>query len=149
MPEINLTQAEADALLAMEKHRVDDSRWNFPDLGESIHIPLISANGRENFHLDISRGKINLFKGTYQNRSRQIVILARIDFGGQPHRNPDDVEIPSPHIHVYKEGYGDKWAIPLPYDIFFNIDDRWQLLKDFMQFCNIMEAPKIERGLFS
>jgi hypothetical protein len=149
MPEINLPQAEADALLAMEKHRIDDNRWNFPDPGESIHIPLISASGRENFHLDISRGKIDLSKGTYQNRSRQIVILARLDFGGQPHRNPDNVEIPCPHIHVYKEGFGDKWAIPLPYDIIINIDDRWQLLKDFMQFCNIVKPPKIERGLFS
>jgi hypothetical protein len=148
MPEINLTQAEADALLAMEKHRTDDNRLNFPDSGESMHIPLISANGRENFHLDISRGKINLSKGTYQNRSRQIVILARLDFGGQPHRNPDDVEIPSPHIHIYKEGYGDKWAIPLPYDILVTTDDIWQLLKDFMIFCNITKAPKIERGLF-
>jgi len=149
MPEINLTQVEADALLAMEKHRVDNIRWDFPDLGESIRIPLISANGRENFHLDISRGKINLFKGTYQNRSRQIVILARLDFGGQPHRNPDDIEIPSPHIHIYKEGYADKWAFILPYDIFINTDDRWQLLKDFMQFCNIIKAPRIERRLFS
>jgi hypothetical protein len=149
MPEINLTQAEADALLAMEKHRIDDNRWDFPDPGESIHIPLISANGRENFHLDIRRGKIDLSKGTYQNRSRQIVILARLDFGGPPHRNPDDIEVPSPHIHVYKEGYGDKWAIPLPYNILININDRWQLLKDFMQFCNIAKAPKIDRGLFS
>jgi hypothetical protein len=48
-----------------------------------------------------------------------------------------------------KEGYGDKWAIPLPYNILININDRWQLLKDFMQFCNIAKAPKIDRGLFS
>jgi hypothetical protein len=123
MPEINPTQAEADALLAMEKHRIDDSRWDFPDPGESMHIPLVSANGRENFHLDIRRGKIDLSKGTYQNRSRQIVILARLDFGGPPHRNPDDIEVPSPHIHVYKEGYGDKWAIPLPYSILINVND--------------------------
>jgi hypothetical protein len=149
MSEINLSQAEADALILMEKHRIDGQIWDYPDPGASIHIPLISANGKENFHLDMRRGKIDLAKGTYQNRSRQIIVLVRIDFGGQPHRNPDGQEITSPHIHIYKEGYGDKWAYPLPYEKFTDINDRWQMLKDFMQYCNITKTPKIERGLFS
>lgn len=148
MPEINLPQAEADALLAMEKHRIDDQHWNFPDPGWSINIPLISANGREKFLLDVSRSAINLLKGTYQNRVRQVVILVRLDFGGQPHQNPDGEEIPSPHLHIYREGYSDKWAFPIPED-FKNIDDRWQTLKDFMQYCNISKQPMINRGLFS
>jgi len=148
MPEINLPQADADALLAMEKHRIDDQYWNFPDPGWSINIPLISINGREKFILDINRSAINLLKGTYQNRSRQIVILVRLDFGGQPHQNPDGEEIPSPHLHIYREGYGDKWAFPVP-DDFKNINDRWQTLNDFMQYCNITKQPMIIRGLFS
>lgn len=149
MSEINLSQAEADALILMEKHRIDEQIWDYPDPGASIHIPLTSANGKENLHLDMRRGKIDLAKGTYQNRSRQIIVLVRIDFGGQPHRNPDGQEITSPHIHIYKEGYGDKWAYPLPYEKFTDINDRWQMLKDFMQYCNITKTPKIERGLFS
>lgn len=67
MAEINVTQAEADVLIAMEKHRVNDDRWDYPGLGGAISIPLISVDKRENFLLDISRGKIDLFKGTYQN----------------------------------------------------------------------------------
>ena len=148
MPEINLPQAEADALLAMEKPRIDDQYWNFADPGWSINIPLISVNGREKFLLDIRRSAINLLKGTYQNRSRQIVILVRLDFGGQPHQNPDGEEIPSPHLHIYREGYGDKWAFPVP-EGFKNINDRWQTLIDFMQYCNITKQPIIIRGLFS
>jgi len=149
MPGIDLTQAEADALIALEKHRVDDNKWDYPNPGESVHIPLISVNGREYFHLDINRGNINLYKGTYQNRYRQVVILVRLDFGGHPHRNPDGNYIESPHIHIYKEGFADKWAFPISKDIFANIDDRWQLLKEFMQYCNITKPPKIERGLFT
>ncbi|MEW6070450.1 MAG: hypothetical protein AB1485_07525, partial [Candidatus Thermoplasmatota archaeon] len=80
MADINLTQAEANALIAMEKHRLDDMRWDYPGLGGSINIPLVSADKREDFLLDISRGKIDLLKGTYQNRSRQIIILVRLDF---------------------------------------------------------------------
>jgi len=149
MPDINITQSEADALIAMEKHRIDDTRWNYPGLGGAILIPLTSADKRENFMLDISRGRIDLLKGKYQNRARQVIVLARIDFGGQPHRNPDDKEIPSPHLHIYREGFGDKWAFPVPADHFPNMSDLWQTLNDFMGFCNIIEPPIIERGLFS
>lgn len=147
MAEINLTQAEADALIAKEKRKIDEESWNYPGLGGSISIPLESLDKRENFLLDISRGKIDL-KGTYQNRSRQVIVLVRLDFGGQPHRNPDDEEIPSPHLHIYREGYGDKWAIPIPADRFPNISNLWQTLDDFMKFCNIIEPPSIEGELF-
>lgn len=149
MTEINLTQPEADLLIEMEKYRVDDTPWNYPGLGGSITIPLVSEDKRENFLLDISRGKIDLLKGTYQNRSRQVVVLIRLDFGGQPHRNPDGGEISSPHLHIYREGYGDKWAIPMPLDRFANIDDLWQTLQDFINYCNIIQPPVIQRGLFS
>jgi hypothetical protein len=65
MAEINLAQAEADLLIKMEKYRVDDTLWNYPSLGGSITIPLVSEDKRENFLLDISRwGKIDLSKGT-------------------------------------------------------------------------------------
>lgn len=148
MAEINLTQAEADALTVMEKHRMDNTRWNYPGLGGSVIIPLISTDKRENFLLDVSRGKIDLAKGTYQNRSRQVIVLVRLDFGGQLHRNPDGKEIPSPHLHIYREGYGAKWACPIPIDKFPNISDLWQTLEDFMKFCNITKPPLIERGLF-
>lgn len=149
MAEINLTQSEADALIAMEKLRVDDTRWDYPGLGGSISVPLISNDKRENFLLDVSRGKIDLLKGTYQNRSRQVIILVRLDFGRKPHRNPDGEEIPSPHLHIYREGYGDKWAIPVPADRFPNISDLWWTLDDFMQFCNIVDPPLIDKGLFT
>jgi len=149
MAEINITQAEADALIAMEKRRVDDTRWDYPGLGGSISIPLISTDKRENFLLDVSRCKIDLLKGTYQNRARQIIVIVRLDFGGQPHRNPDGQEISSPHLHLYREGYGDKWAVPVPTNRFPNMSDLWLTLQDFMSFCNITEPPFIERGLFS
>jgi hypothetical protein len=100
MPDLILTQADADALIAMEKQRVDDNPWDYPGLGGSICVPLISLDRRESFLLDVSRGRLDLLKGTYQNRARQIVVLVRLDFGGQPHRNPDDVEVPSPHLHI-------------------------------------------------
>jgi len=149
MSEVNLTQSEADALIALEKHRVDDQRWDYPDLGGSISAPLVSADQREQFVLDVSRGCIDLAKGTYQNRARQVTILVRLDFGGAPHRNPDGGEIGSPHLHIYREGYGDKWAYPIPLDRFPNLGEPWLTLDDFMRYCNVVEPPAIERGLFT
>lgn len=123
MPEVNLTQAEAEALIAMEKHRVDEQEYDYPALGGSIAVPLVSSDKRESFVLDVSRGRIDLMKGTYQNRARQVVVLVRLDFGGPMHRNPDGVEMPCPHLHVYREGFGDKWAVPVPADRFTNLGD--------------------------
>lgn len=112
-------------------------------------MPLTSQDKREDFLLDIYRGRIDLLKGTYQNRARQVIVLVRIDFGGAPHRNPDGNEVPCPHLHLYREGFGDKWAVPLPADKFPNIGDLWQTLEDFMLFCNVVDRPVIVRGLFT
>lgn len=145
---MNLTQAEADALIALAKRRIDATEHDYPAFGELVTIPLISSDRRESFLLDLRRSRIDLAKGTYQNRVRQVVVLARLDFGGAPHRNPDGQKIGTPHLHVYREGYGDRWANPVPSDRFANLDDPWRTLEDFMRFCNVVEPPVIVRGLF-
>ena len=91
-----LTQHEADALLALEKHYQGEERFFFPGLGGAIRIPLYSAERREEFSLDITRGRIVLEKNTFQSRARKAVILARLDLGGPSHRNPDGEEIARP-----------------------------------------------------
>ncbi len=144
----DLTQAEADALIAMEKHCIENQTYEYPGLGGSIWVPLVSPDKRENFLLDISRGRIDLRKGTYQNRARQIFILVRLDFGGAPHRNPDGEEVPSPHFHIFREGFGDKWASAVPNDVFPNVSNLWQTLMDFMRYCHITKPPDIRPGLF-
>ena len=143
-----LTQEEADALLQLEKHRADERSYQYPGVAEEIRIPLVSADRREEFVLDIHRSRFDLVKGTYQNRARTIVQLARLDFGGRPHRNPDDQEIDCPHLHVYRAGYGISFAYPLDPSSFPNPTDRWELLVDFMRYVRITMAPTIERGLF-
>ena len=137
----DISQIHANTLLAMSKIKVDDSRWQFPEPGTGVTIPLISIDRRESFTLDIGRGRINLTKGTLQNRYRQAVILARLDFDGPPHRNPDGTEIGPNHLHVYREKFGDKWAIDAPIDKFQDLNDTWQTLLDFMSFCNVIDPP--------
>lgn len=146
---VNLSQSEADALIAMKKRRADDGEYDYPMAGKRLTIPLVSTDRWESFLLDLRRSRIDLAKGTYQNRARQVVVLVRLDFGGPPHRNPDGQKVGTPHLHVYREGFGDRWAYPAPSDRFHDLDDPWRTLKDFMRFCNVVEPPVIQRGLFT
>lgn len=149
MADSTITQTEADALFAMQKFRIDRKEWDYPYGGRGISVPLVSTDRREHFFLDIYRSRIDLAKGTYQNRGRQVVILSRLDFGGRPHRNPDGGHVGSPHLHQFREGYGDKWAYPVPSGTFADLSDAWQTLQDFMVYCNIVVPPIIRRGLFA
>ena len=139
----DLTQAVADALLAMEKHRVDGGLWHYPKGRGAIQVPLVADDGRERFLLDLSRAGIHLAKATYQNRARTAVVLARLDVGGPPHRNPDGARVGSPHLHLYREGLGDKWATCVPAAHFPSIGDLRGTLTGFMRFCNITKPPDI------
>jgi len=65
MTDASLTQADADALLAMEKRCADATKRNYPSLGGRITAPLISLDEREQFFLDLWRSRINLRKGKF------------------------------------------------------------------------------------
>lgn len=149
MADTELTQAESDRLHAMQKVPADDLAHNFPGLAGVLTVPLVSRDRTESFCLDVRRGRLDLAKVTLQNRARQVVVLVRLDLGGPPHRNPDDTVIPCPHLHLYREGYADKWAFAVPPDRFTDLTDRWQVLLDFMEFCNVVERPRINRELFA
>ena len=149
MADIDISQAEADALIGMDKQRIDDKQWLFPAEGGRLAIPLMSLDKRENFMLDITRGRIKLVKASYQNRGRQAIILMRLCLGGAPHRNPDDHELPCPHLHIYREGYGVKWAIPAPPDIYSATSNLFATFEAFMQHCNVTLPPDVQKGLFS
>ncbi len=145
--EIELTQIEIDYLIKLEKHCIETERYQFPDQGGRIEIPLISIDRKEEFKLDIYRSSVNLSKNTYQNRARKTIALLRLDLDGSPHRNPDGTEVPCPHIHINKEGFGDKFAYPLPKS-FARCKNPADYLESFMNYCNITQMPNIEIGLF-
>jgi hypothetical protein len=162
--DIDITQADADALIAMEKHCIEEKSWLFPAAGGRLAVPLVSPDKRENFMLDITRATIRLTKATYQNRARQAIILMRLDLDGPPHPNPEDAPtgagyawlapyagqtIPCPHLHLYVEGYGDKWATPAPVNRYPNVADLFTTCEAFMAHCNITRLPQIDKGLFS
>lgn len=143
-----ISQQEANDLLAMQKVSLTSTPFDFPDFGGAVTVPLVSTDGSEEFFLDVRRNRINLSKNTFQNRARTVVILARLDIGGSPHRNPDGQEVACPHLHVYREGCGDKWAIDATPLIGLGAEHR-SAYHAFIQFCNIVHPPNFQIGLFS
>lgn len=132
-----IDQKTADKFLATQKTPLTKETYNWNQLDRKpISIPLEAKEFRgEAFALDISRKKIVL-KMKYQLRARQTIVLARLDFGA-PHRNPDGKEIGVPHLHLYREGYGDKFAYPVPPGMLRNPNDPKTCLEDFMARYNI------------
>jgi hypothetical protein len=148
--EFDLTQSEADLLIQTAKVPASEQTYTYPCAGGSVCVPLVSEDHRENFLLDVSRGRIDLLKGKYQTRAKQVVVLVRLDFGDSVrHTNPDGETFEGPHLHLYRQGFGDKFAVPVPLDRFSNLADAWLTLEDFFRFCNVVRNPGITRGLFT
>src|SRR5436305_1082652 len=109
-----LSQQVANSLMAMPKYLVNGGEIQFPSGGDYLQLELRSEDEHESFLIDVNRrGKIKLTRCTYQERYAVVEVLVRVDIDGPPHENPDGTVLPCPHIHEYREGYGDKWAQPL------------------------------------
>ena len=100
-------------------------------------MSFVSDDKQEQFLLDLCRGTLRLSKLKFQNRARQVIILVRLDVDGAPHTNPDGQRLGGTHIHIYREGYDDRWAYPLDANIFSDTADIALTLEQFCGRCNI------------
>jgi hypothetical protein len=154
---MSLTQQEADALFSMEKifESADTIEFNMSAAFQQVH-DLRSRDRRELFLLDVERGGRTRARLKFQTRARRTIVLARIDIAGKAHRNLSNYphrpgeRFTGVHIHVYREGFGDRVAY-LPEDLpSFKLpgnlrDLNW--LMAFLDFCNIIDRPLIQTVL--
>lgn len=96
----------------------------------------LQDDNKESYLLDIIPNRLMPSKISTTLRVRKNVLLVRLDVAGPPHRNPDDTEVPCPHLHVYRQDYGLKWAYPLPPE-FGDCLSLADYLDSFCQHCNI------------
>lgn len=150
--EYTMPQHEAQRLINIRKEALSSKEYAYPKPGDGLEIPLISEDRADEFKLTIRQGGIVLSKKvTTQLREKNTnTILVRLDLGNKPHVNPDGTRLNCPHIHIYKEGYGDRYAEPLPKDIFTNPDNVSITFKEFLKYCNVTKNFKIngEIGLW-
>jgi hypothetical protein len=140
---VELTQEIADELLAMEKEFVLPDAMNLHP-GAKFVRELRSSDGREQFLLDFYQGTVRVSKVTSNHRYARTIILARLDLNGSPHTNPDGQVIHGTHLHLYREGYGDKWAVTLDPTQFTTPSDPVTSLHDFLRFLNVRNPPPIQ-----
>lgn len=133
-----LTQGDANQLIACLKELIGDSNVIFPQPGEYIELDAKSTNDGDIFVIDVNRkGTLKISKCTYQLRYNKSTQLLRIDLDGPTHTNPDGIEVPCPHIHIYTEQFGLRFAFPLSKEILTDTNDLLQVLIDFLSYINI------------
>ncbi len=156
-----LTQSEADRLFDLPKKPKSTTKLHhFPDPGGKLVIGFESNDGKEEFIADITRGSIELRKCSYNTRARKVYPLRRLDLAGPPHSNPESdkapmqflepyngVTIDCPHLHIYVEGFGTRWAIPAPIQFCAPDTDIYEMMQCFLQYCKVAPLPSVERRL--
>lgn len=141
-----LTQSEADHLIGLDKRFVDLSLLSFMAGVKQIR-QLVASEGKERFLMDLWRGTLRLTKANLQTRARTAVILVRLDIDGAPHTNPDGEVIGGTHLHLYREGFEDKWASPLDPARFSDPNSLAQCFEDFCSYCSISSRPSFQASL--
>ncbi|MBN4054260.1 hypothetical protein JYT87_00960 [Nitrospira defluvii] len=141
-----LTQAEADDLIAIQKSFIRASTVSISS-GTDLTYDLVSEDKREYFLLDLWRGTLKFSKVKYQTRGRKVFILVRLDINSAPHTNPDGKKVGNSHIHIYREGFEDKWAYPIDPEKFHNLSDMGCTFTEFCQYCNIHNPPSFQGTL--
>ncbi|ADQ06578.1 putative Lj965 prophage protein [Caldicellulosiruptor hydrothermalis 108] len=144
---IILLEQELANYLIQTKKAILEKQIVFPMVDSSLTLNVVCLdNISERLLIDINRkGTFKLTRCTYNERYQTVITLVRLDIDTKPHRNPDGTVIGPNHIHIYKEGYGDKWAYPLEdFKCFKNPKDLIQTFVDFCRFCNIVEIPTVQ-----
>lgn len=143
-----ITQAEFDFLMSQDKA--------FEDAISPIQLgpaplqwtrQLNSIVNKETFLLDFYRGSFELSKYTINNRYHHTIILLRYDNGGR-HTNPDGELFEGAHVHLYKEGYNDKFAFPVSQVGVTDTNTMETVFNKIMKYCNVKTVPTIEVPMF-
>jgi hypothetical protein len=106
-------------------------------------------DGEHGFFFHMRRSGNVVSQMTTQERYETNEILLRLDTDGSPHTNPDDTVVPTPHLHVYVEGFDDKWAFELPENLDVSSGDAATTLVLFLKYCGIDPVPPFQTGVVS
>lgn len=141
---MTLTQEKFNELMSLEKF-IEAKKYLLPGQNEKNSVSVSDVNGYEKFILDVNR------KGSFENKctiqTRYInegtTIIVCLDINGPEHMNPDGRILSRNHIHIYKEGFEDKYAYDLDefdWDLFQNIFSLILLFADYCRYNKIKET---------
>lgn len=139
-----LTQEEADELLEMLK-KCASAALNFPAFGRRADFDVTGINDKsKKFVISVNRKNRYVNKVSFVARYKSgDVRLLRLDVNpSERHTNPEGTDgntIEGTHLHIYKEGFHDRYAIP------FDLKDKGldDTFKSFLERFNVVDIPQI------
>lgn len=144
-----MTNDEAAILVEMAK-RLRKKLLALPDPGAKQFYKAENLANTKKFIIQVFRGRMGKSKYNISLIFRRTLVLLRIDTGyAGVHYNTDNTVIPAntPHLHYYDENikHENKChnAMLLPPE-FTNPSKAIQLLRDFLQYINIVDMEDIE-----
>lgn len=145
-----LTQDEFEYILGLEKEFSENDNILLGPNPISWSRDIKSKTTKDMFILGFRRASIEVKKFTYNKRFRSCITLLRYDSMGA-HTNPvgtDEKRFDGPHVHLYREGFEDKWAFPVSSIGVDSSDDISGVLAKIFKYCNIATHPIIVGSLF-
>jgi len=143
---MSLTNSEYNQLRTIEKEFKDNTQLIVGPSPIHWSRDILSKDRSEQFILDCYRGSFEVKKFTYNKRYRQSIVIARLDSMGR-HTNPDDSVVVGPHVHLYTEGFGDKFAYPISS---INLSDPFTIeegLLSLLTYFNVTNIPSIQTAV--
>lgn len=132
---MSISKETFEALMALEKHFLDDKELS---LDNNWTRDIESLSTKDKFQLDYRHSKIEIRKYSFNHRTRISVVLLRY-CAQKRHTNPDGKVFDGPHLHLFCEGYDDKFA--------FNVEDilgidplnasKEEVLEKLLEYCHI------------
>lgn len=130
---------------------------SFPEQNQAVSLKGKGSLTKAAYIMNINRKRCIFKRITYQNRlEKTSIILARLDIDTKPHRNPDGSLIGGTHLHLYQEGFGDRWAFALDdvalirkilptYQPIQVIDEEFmENFQRFAVFCGFVNFPRLD-----
>ncbi|HMO80956.1 MAG TPA: hypothetical protein PKD24_09200 [Pyrinomonadaceae bacterium] len=144
---MSITQEEFDYLIEQEKIFDELDPIELAPAPKEWTRSLTAPETKEKFLLDFRRSGFELTKYTYNKRYRQTIILVRYCSTGR-HTNPDGEPFSGPHVHLYREGFSDKFAFPIS-ELGIDHNDRMDVvLEKLLAYCNVTSSPMILPPLY-
>jgi len=108
---------------------------------------IVAPDYKEMFILDYYRGKIEI-KYTYNKRYRKSTVILRFDsFGRHTNPGPNFEKFDGPHVHIFKEGYDDKFAYPIEVLNITPTENDQEVLEKICTYFNITARPSIQLSM--
>lgn len=145
MSNLKMSQAEAERLLQMLKRSLA-KQVDFPVKGEKEEFRVIGDSKRDDFTINIYRGKINNSKYNIGARiTKQGILLLELHTNPTNiHTNPDGEKIVGTHWHIYTEDHGRAYAVAAE-DI--NSENFIDTTMRFLDEFNVIEKPSVNYQL--